>query len=211
MEYRHITPDELEDVMELQDFVYENLEDKEVLETIGRGEFSEMIEQGFIIGLFEGEELKAVRAMYIPPLNDPEHLAEDGGVENREEVIYSEITFIHPEWRGQGFQTKLGRELIEKVRADERFKYIFTTVMPTNLPSLKDKLRLGFKIINTKYMYGGKLRHVLQLNVEEPLEVSGEAERIDYRDTGWMLENGRKHIGTNFDGTNIEYYLKHNE
>lgn len=211
MEYRHITPDKLEDVMELQDFVYENLEDKEVLETIGRGEFSEMIEQGFIIGLFEGEELKAVRAMYIPPLNDPEHLAEDGGVENREEVIYSEITFIHPEWRGQGFQTKLGRELIEKVRADGRFKYIFTTVMPTNLPSLKDKLRLGFKIINTKYMYGGKLRHVLQLNVEEPLEVSGEAEIIDYRDTDWMLENGHSHIGTNFNGTDIEYYLKHDE
>lgn len=194
--------------MELQDFVYENLEDKEVLETIGRGEFREMIEQSFIIGLFEGEELKAVRAMYIPPLNDPEHLAEDGGVKNREEVIYSEITFIHPEWRGQGFQTKLGRELIEKVRNDGRFKYIFTTVMPTNLPSLKDKLRLGFKIINTKYMYGGKLRHVLQLNLEEPLEGLGEAKKIDYRDTDWMLEHGHKHIGTNFNGTEVEYYLK---
>lgn len=210
MDYRNITPDELEDVLELQDFVYDNLDDKEVLETIGRDEFNEMIEQGFIIGIFKEDELKAVRAMYIPPLDDPEHLAEDGGVKDRTQVIYSEITFIHPEERGQGLQTRLGHELLNKVREDGRFKYVFTTVMPTNPPSLKDKLRLGFKIINTRHMYGGKLRHVLQLNLEDPLEVEGEPEKINYKDTNWMLENGSKYIGTNFDGTAIEYYLKNN-
>ncbi len=208
MEYRNITPAELEDVLELQDLVYEDLEEKEVLETIGRNEFIEMIEQGFIIGVFKADGLKAVRAMYIPPIDDPEHLAVDGGVEDRTQVIYSEITFIHPEERGQGLQTKLGHELIEKVRADGRFKYVFTTVMPTNVPSLKDKLRLGFKIINTRYLYGGKLRHVLQLNLEHPLEAAGEAKKINYSDTEWMLGNGKDHIGQNFDGSHIDYYLK---
>lgn len=208
MEYRNITPEDLKDVLELQTLVYEDLENKEVLETIEAEEFSEMIEQGFIIGMFKGDELKAVRAMYIPPVDDPEHLASDGGVEQREEVIYSEITFIHPDERGQGLQTKLGRELIKKVRDDGRFNYVFTTVMPTNLPSLKDKLRLGFKIVNTRYMYGGKLRHVLQLNFRHPLEGTGEPKKINYNDTGWMLEHGSDHIGDNLEDSQIDYYLK---
>lgn len=208
MEYRHITPEDLKDVLELQILVYENLENKEVLETIEAEEFIEMIEQGFIIGMFKGEELKAVRAMYIPPVDDPEHLASDGGVEQREEVIYSEITFIHPDARGQGLQTKLGRELIKKVRDDGRFNYVFTTVMPTNLPSLKDKLRLGFKIVNTRYMYGGKLRHVLQLNLRHQLQGTGEPQKINYNDTKWMLEHGSDHIGDNLEDSQIDYYLK---
>lgn len=208
MEYRHITPEDLKDVLELQILVYENLENKEVLETIEAEEFIEMIEQGFIIGMFKGEELKAVRAMYIPPVDDPEHLASDGGVEQREEVIYSEITFIHPDARGQGLQTKLGRELIKKVRDDGRFNYVFTTVMPTNLPSLKDKLRLGFKIVNTRYMYGGKLRHVLQLNLRHQLKGTGEPQKINYNDTKWMLEHGSDHIGDNLEDSQIDYYLK---
>jgi ribosomal protein S18 acetylase RimI-like enzyme len=208
LEYRTITPEDLEDVLELQNMVYEDLENKEVLETIEAEEFSEMIEQGFIIGMFKGDDLKAVRAMYIPPVDDPEHLAADGGVEQREEVIYSEITFIHPDERGQGLQTKLGRELIKKVKDDGRFNYVFTTVMPTNLPSLKDKLRLGFKIVNTRYMYGGKLRHVMQLNLRHPLEGTGEPKKVNYNDTGWMLEHGRDHIGDNLEDSQIDYYLK---
>lgn len=208
MKYRNITLNELDAVMELQDFVYENLENKEVLETIGRDEFIDMIKQGFIIGGFKGDELKALRAMFVPPLDDPEHLANDGGVKEREQVIYSEISFIHPDERGQGLQTKLGHELIDKVRSDGRFKYVFTTVMPTNPPSLKDKIRLGFKIVNTRYMYGGKLRHILQLNLERPLEITGEPKKMNYQNTDWMLENGSMYIGDSFDGTDIKYYLK---
>src|SRR5699024_11303701 len=91
---------------------------KMILETIDQPEFTEMIEHEFIIGVYENQELKAIRAMYIPPLDDPEHLAEDGGISDRTQVIYSEISFIHPDYRGQGMQMKLGRQLIERVRAD---------------------------------------------------------------------------------------------
>lgn len=208
MKVRKIKLDDLNDVMALQSQVYEDLQDKMILETIDRPEFVEMIEQEFIIGVYIEEELKAIRAMYIPPLDDPEHLAEDGGVTDRTEVIYSEISFIHPASRGQGLQTKLGRQLIERVRADGRFRHVLTTVLPTNIPSLKDKFRLGFKIVNTRIMYGGKYRHVLQLDLNEPLEASGEKKTVNYKNIEWMLENGKNYIGFNFDGENIDYYVK---
>lgn len=208
MEVRKLKLDDLNDVMALQSLVYEDLQDKMILETIDRPEFIEMIEQEFIIGVYIEQELKAIRAMYIPPLDDPEHLAEDGEITDRTEVIYSEISFIHPDCRGQGLQTKLGRQLIERVRADGRFKQIMTTVLPTNIPSLKDKFRLGFKIVNTRIMYGGKYRHVLQLNLNEPLEANGDKKTVDYKNIEWMLDDGKKHIGFDFDGENIDYYLK---
>lgn len=208
LEIKNLTENDLDNLMELQALVYENLEDKMILETIDRREFAVMIEQGFIIGGYDENELVAVRAMYIPPLDDPEHLAEDGGVTDRSQVIYSEISFIHPDYRGLGMQTELGGQLIEKVRADGRFKYIFTTVLPTNVPSLKDKFRLGFKIVNTRVMYGGKNRHVLQLNINDPIEVSGEKMTVDYQSIDWMLDNGEIYIGFDFDGIYIDYYLK---
>lgn len=208
MEVRKLTMNDLNDLMELQSLVYGSLQDKMILETIDRPEFIEMIEQDFIIGVYEDQNLKAVRAMYIPPPDDPEHLAEDAGIEDRSEVIYSEISFIHPDNRGQGLQTKLGRQLIERVRKDGRFKHVLTTVLPTNIPSLKDKFRLDFKIVNTRVMYGGKYRHILQLDLNQPLEAFGEKETVDYRNIEWMLENGKNHIGFDFDGTSIDYYLK---
>lgn len=208
MKVRKLTVDDLNDIMTLQTLVYEDLQNKMILETIDEPEFTEMIEQGFIIGVFEEEDLKAIRAMYIPPIDDPEHLAEDGGIKEREEVIYSEISLIHPDCRGQGLQTKLGRQLVERVQADGRFKHILTTVLPTNIPSLKDKFRLGFKIVNTRIMYGGKYRHVLQLNLNEPLEAIGDKKTVNYKNIEWMLDNGKKHIGFDFDGENIDYYLK---
>lgn len=208
MEVRKLTLDDLNDLMKLQAHVYENLQDKMILETLDKPEFTAMIEQDFIIGAYDGQELIAVRAMYIPPLDDPDHLAEDGGITDRTQVIYSEISFIHPEYRGQGLQTKLGQQLIERVKSDSRFKYVLTTVLPTNIPSLKDKFRLGFKIVNTRIMYGGKYRHVLQLNLGGRIEASGEKKSVDYQNIEWMLENGENYIGFEFDGAYIDYYLK---
>ena len=98
MEIRKLTTDDLNDIMKLQALVYDDLQDKMILETIDQPEFTEMIEHEFIIGVYENQELKAIRAMYIPPLDDPEHLAEDGGISDRTQVIYSEISFIHPDY-----------------------------------------------------------------------------------------------------------------
>jgi|SRR5699024_7300111 len=208
MEFRNLDMNDLEEIIALQNAVYDSLEDKEVLETLTKEEFAEIIRQGYIIGVFKGDVLVATRSMYIPSADEPEHLADDAGIIDKDRVIYSEITFIDPASRGQGLQTEIGRELIRRVRESGDFDHILTTVMPGNVPSLKDKFKLGFKIVKTTYKYGGKKRHVMQLNLFDADVPTGEAENVHFQDTKWMLANSEAYIGDNLTGEYIIYYKK---
>jgi ribosomal protein S18 acetylase RimI-like enzyme len=208
MDFKTLHLGDLPELLSLQNMVYESLEDKEVLQTLTEREFKEIIAQGFIIGAVDDGHLVASRSMYVPTPDEEEHLADDVGIKDKESVIYSEISFIAPSHRGRGLQTSMGRHLIEMVRADGRFQNVLTTVMPENVPSLKDKFRLGFKIRKTTYKYNGKKRHVMHLHLWEPYVRSGEATRIHYTDTDWMLENGDDYVGNAFDGEYISYYRK---
>ena len=196
MDFKTLHLGDLPELLSLQNMVYESLEDKEVLQTLTEREFKEIIAQGFIIGAVDDGHLVASRSMYVPTPDEEEHLADD------------EISFIAPSHRGRGLQTSMGRHLIEMVRADGRFQNVLTTVMPENVPSLKDKFRLGFKIRETTYKYNGKKRHVMHLHLWEPYVRSGEAKRIHYKDTDWMLEHGADYVGNDFDGEYISYYRK---
>lgn len=208
MEFRDLSLNDLEDVLELQNSVYESLEEREVLQTLTKGEFEEIIRQGYIIGVFKGGTLVATRSMYIPLVDEAEHLADDTKINVRERVIYSEITFIDPAARGQGLQTRMGEALIKRVKESGDFDYILTTVMPTNIPSLKDKFKVGFKIVKTTYKYGGKKRHVMQLNLFDAIEILEETEKIDINNTEWMLNNSEHYIGDRISDGHIIYYKR---
>lgn len=206
MEIRKLRIEALDDVLKLQESVHSQLENKEVLQTLTKEEFTEIFNQGFIVGVFEGTELIASRSMFIPPVDEAEHLADDSGISDKESVIYSEISFIEPDYRGHKLQTRMGEYLIKLVKNDGRFKHCLTTVMPTNIPSLKDKLKLGFKIMATKYKYNGKRRHVLRLDLKQPLEIKGDGLKIRYDDIDWMMAHSGEYIGGSFDGTYIHYF-----
>ncbi|MFC3418406.1 GNAT family N-acetyltransferase [Salinicoccus hispanicus] len=208
MDFRTLHLGDLPELVELQKKVYDNLEDKEVLQTLTEKEFKRIIAQGFIIGVYEDGRLIGSRSMYVPSVEEDEHLADDVGIENKESVIYSEISFIDPAKRGRGMQSEMGRELIEMARKDGRFENILTTVMPANIPSLKDKFRLGFKIRKTTYKYNGKKRHIMHLSLTSPFEPEGEPEKVHFRDTDWMMVHGDTFVGNNFDGEFIYYYRK---
>ncbi|GAB3061220.1 N-acetyltransferase [Salinicoccus sesuvii] len=208
MEFRILSPGDLSELLELQLKVYDALENKEVLQTLSESEFAQIIEQGFILGAYEAGRLVGSRSMYVPSVGEEGHLADDVGIKDKKSVIYSEITFIDPGKRGRGMQTAMGKELIEKVRKERRFENILTTVMPENIPSLKDKFRLGFKILKTTYKYNGKKRHIMHLGLNHPFEPKGQAEKIHFSDTDWMMTKGNTFIGSSFDGEHIYYYPK---
>ena len=178
-----------------------------MLEKLTREEFEACLEQGYVTGVFHEDELIALRMMYIPSLTEEEHLADDVGV-NRERSIYSEISLVNPAHRGQKLQMKMGEFLIEQVRESGDFDYIFSTVMPANLASLKDKFKLGFKIMRTRLKYGGKRRHILYLPLNEEITVTGEALNIKFDNYDWMMNAGQDYIGNSLQGEFIEYYKK---
>ena len=54
MEIVNITPKYIDEVLSLQKEVYDNLEDKEVLETLGREDMLTLLESEYSVGVFDG-------------------------------------------------------------------------------------------------------------------------------------------------------------
>lgn len=207
MEIVKVTEHHIDDVLKLQQEVYDNLEDKEMLETIPRELMLEILSNDYSVGVFINDELKALRAFYIPKVGEADHLADDAGV-SQEDTIYSEITFIDESLRGYNLQLKMGRVLLEQLKQDDRFKYLIGTVMPKNIASLKNTLNLGLKIVNTKIKYGNKRRHILFLDLDNEVKYHGDPIKVKYDDIDWMLQHGKDYIGVKFEDEYITYYKK---
>ncbi|MUV36446.1 hypothetical protein JNUCC1_00248 [Lentibacillus sp. JNUCC-1] len=155
--------EDCDDVLLLQKSAQYVLDQPEQLEILSREEVKHILSgNGYMAGAFLEERLIAFRAMLTPEVNDPEHLGTDAGLPYSAlpHVIYSEITIVHPNYRGNGLQTYMGRIVLNHIDRNQ-YRYVASTVAPFNIPSLKDKLVLGMEIIVLKEKYGGKLRYVL--------------------------------------------------
>ncbi|MCG1028474.1 GNAT family N-acetyltransferase [Virgibacillus halodenitrificans] len=162
-EIRLLAMKNMDEILLLQEVVRQTVTQSDSLQPLSEEEFENILSgNGFMIGIYVKENLIAFRAMLIPPVDDPEHLGSDAGLtdEAKRSMMYSEISVVHPEFRGNGLQTQMGKVVMEKIDKS-RFRYVATTVAPFNIPSLKDKIALGMKIIALKEKYNGKLRYVL--------------------------------------------------
>lgn len=197
----------LDDVLNMQEEIYEQMEEKESLERISRKDMTTILKDNYSVGVYRNGKLIAMRGFLIPEKDEEEHLADDAGVD-RATTIYSEIALVHPDARGEGLQLKMGKILLEELKKDERFDHLIATVMPLNIPSLKNSLRLGLNIVNTTYKYGGKRRHILHMNLKEDVELKGSKIHIKYDDFDWLFEHGKNYIGTELVDNYITYYKK---
>ena len=69
-----------------------------------------------MIGAYYEDQLIAFRAMLEPEI-DADHLGIDAGIQDSrlEQVIYSEISNVDPDFRGNGLQFLLGQLLFQEV------------------------------------------------------------------------------------------------
>lgn len=161
-----LTEKQLSELIALQEKVISVLERPEFLQPLSEEEFLNILKgNGMLAGAFSDGRLIAFRAM-LDPGDDDEHLGVDVGIREQElsSVLYSEVSCVDPEFRGNGLQTTLGRWLMKRT---ENYRYICTTVAPFNIPSLKDKFALGMKIGALKMKYGQKLRYVLWEDLQQ--------------------------------------------
>jgi hypothetical protein len=160
---RKLSAKDIGQVLALQDTVIDALDNKQILQPLAYEEFRYIAEgNGLMIGVFAEGKLIAFRALMIPPI-DEEHLGLDIGLKKEElkDVIYQEISNVHPDYRGNGLQKKMAALIMEQLKEMGRsFQYVCCTVMPFNLPSLKDKFSQGMIIRALKEKYGGRLRYV---------------------------------------------------
>ena len=168
----------------------------------GRGISIHLERKGMMIGAYYEDQLIAFRAMLEPEI-DADHLGIDAGIQDSrlEQVIYSEISNVDPDFRGNGLQSLLGQLLFQEV--DERqFRYICTTVAPFNIASLKDKFALGMEIVALKEKYGNLLRYVFIKTISHEVQEKHDVER-HYVDMG-QTEEQQRYLREGWRGTGME-------
>ncbi|WP_342558080.1 GNAT family N-acetyltransferase [Metasolibacillus sp. FSL K6-0083] len=156
-----LAAEQLAEIEMLQQMVCDALEDKTILQPLSKEELLYILNgNGIMIGAFADSQLIAVRALLEPDVEEKEHLGLDVGAKNLARVLYQEISFIHPKFRGYGLQQTLATIVMTQVDM-AKYDWVCATVKPYNIASLKDKLVQNIYIRALKYKYGGKLRYVM--------------------------------------------------
>ncbi len=173
---RRLSTNDMAQILALQEFVVQTLDNKDILQPLSYEEFQFITDgNGILIGAFAEQKLIAFRALLVPPVDEDGHLGLDIGLPKNElqNVIYQEISNVHPDYRGNGLQQQLAQLIMQELSKEKQtYKYICATVMPFNIPSLKDKFSQGMIIAVLKEKYEGRLRYVFykRLGEDAPYE-----------------------------------------
>lgn len=199
---------DLPELLSVQDAVIQALTEPEHYQSLSIEEFTKLLNDQTLIGAKSDGRIIAFRAMLIPPI-DAEHLGRDIGwpEDSLERVLYQEVTNVHPDFRGYGLQTHLGKLLMAQVESDDRFDVVCATVAPFNIPSMKDKFTLGLRIGALKEKYGGKLRYIFYkemhrswhpTSVVQDVPMENRERQVELLQAGWvgtgMMKQGEQWI-----------------
>lgn len=183
-----LSQEDMEEIEALQEQVIASLNDSSVLQPLSNEEFAAILnDKGIMLGAYKENQLVACRALLQPDVNDPEHLGIDAGAEDLSRVLYQEISFVHPQYRGFNLQKELGQRIMELVDISQ-FDIVCATVMPFNIPSLKDKFSQGMHVYALKYKYGGKLRYVFARHLHNPIEVEEQSITLSMNDVEYQQQ-----------------------
>jgi len=167
---RRLVLDDIPALLLLQKLALEELDNSDTLQPLDQSEFEYILKgNGLIIGAFADEQLIAFRALFVPPIDDEKHLGLALGLENKlDEIIYQEISVVHPFYRGNQLQQKLATLIMKELTIETHsFTYVCATVAPHNIPSLKDKFKQNMMIGALIDIYGGKLRYVFYKKINK--------------------------------------------
>jgi len=143
-------------VMKLQEYVYKNLLNKQVLVKDTYDDLYEDLKgNGKIIGAFnKNNDLIAYRYITFPG-NSPKNLGNDLGMtkEELESVVHLETTVVHPSYRGNDLQSITLNESLGII-SDMGFYNLLCTVSPQNFFSLYNIMKNGLAIKSLKKKYG---------------------------------------------------------
>ena len=181
--YKQLSLADMKEIVVLQQIVTQSLEDSTILQPLSHAELENILENnGVMLGAFQGDQLIACRALLKPDPTEDEHLGVDARAVDLSRVLYQEVSFVHPSYRGHGLQRKLGQRIMELVNLAD-YDVICATVKPFNIASLKDKFSQGLHVVALKYKYGGKLRYVFAKYLHDEVKLTDEQVVINMANT----------------------------
>lgn len=157
-----ISEDHLKDVVELNELVYDQLPDKEILYLDSYETMLEDLNKGaLLIGLYNDEnKLVAYRYSSFPGLED-RNLAYDFEFPvDLMKVCQFETTIIREDYRGRSLQDRM-LKVSKAIANDKGYTDFTTTVSPYNYHSLYNMMNNHLKIMALKKKYGGLVRFIL--------------------------------------------------
>ncbi|MBZ9685562.1 GNAT family N-acetyltransferase [Clostridium estertheticum] len=116
---------------------------------------------GKILGCYVNDTLVAYGVLIFPGF-DNDNLGYDFNLSKDEllKVAHLDSVAVHPDYRGNKLQYILF-SLLEKISIEKGYKYLCSTVSPTNKFSLNNLLKLGLEIKIEKEKYDEKNRLIL--------------------------------------------------
>ena len=159
----------IDKIMEIQQKIYDGLDNKDFYSCSDKEEFIETINgKGKILGCvsLENNELIAM-GVYIEYGYEDHNYGYDIDIKNEEllRVAQIESTVVLDEYRGNKLQ-KIMCEIIEQMGKDAGMKYICATAAPDNKFSVNTFENLGYSVMADKLKYGGLRRYVLMKKIK---------------------------------------------
>jgi hypothetical protein len=154
--------DALEDILALQQRVYDGIVNKDLFVRNSRDELTESLNEDVCIGVYRNEKLVAFTLLVVNRIS-PHSLACQLDLDEeqcRRSVTY-DTTFVDSAYKGYGLQRFL-IGLKDQCARELGAEAAYTTVSPANEVSLDNILSQGFEIIGEKPMYGGYNRYILR-------------------------------------------------
>lgn len=171
LEPLHLGPSHLDNVLRLESVVLSGLERFDLLRRNSREMWQQCLQPPHTaLGMMsESEQLVALAVLYIP---------EPDGDENLSKYLKSiqekglrcgnyKICLVHPDWRGQGLQQRLGQH-IETIAQQQGIRMLCSTVSPHNPASRCSMEHLGYQSDGTIEKYGFERMLYYKMLTKEP-------------------------------------------
>lgn len=111
-------------------------------------------EPHFTLGAFCGAEIAAFATLYVPQPGDDEDLSQCLSASIvRTSAANFKICIVRPQYRGQGLQVQLGRQL-EREASRRGIRLLCATVSPRNEASVRSLIHLGYHYDASVQKYG---------------------------------------------------------
>jgi hypothetical protein len=147
-----------------------------------------------VLGVQDGKRIVCMRTVLFQP-HDDEVLREYMGLlpDQMERMAFVDYCIVHRDYRGNNLQF-LTHCYMEAFLWDD-FDYLYTTVSPRNVYSLRNVLDCGFYAFQLKERYGGYMRYLLRKDLKNGSSVRTRrhenAPLRDYRAQQDIIKRGK--------------------
>jgi len=159
---RRCDEEDLHDIMHLQSKIFHEVSDPGIYSVVRAEDIIESLKKDYCYGVYLEDQLVAFTMMISNRVSSRNYGSYLGYPPKRQEKCVSlEISIVDEPCRGFGIQryfVVLREDIARRKGATEAL----VTIGPSNEHSLNNLIMSGYKIIDTRPLYEGAMRHILQ-------------------------------------------------